>query len=140
MKTNPPNGNPPDLRLVVTQLSARLDRIETMLQRYTPHAPASKIATVQATVAQSYGLEIADLTGPRRTAEVALARQIAMTLAYGINPSLTRIAEAFNRKHGTVMHAISAVGNRRQTDRKFKDEFAFVSESVAKALRDLQAA
>lgn len=143
MKARTSNSDQPDLRLLVSKLSERLDRVEGLLHPApapAAHAPASKIAVVQASVAQAYGLNVTDLTGPRRTAEIALARQVAMTLAYRINPSLIRIAEAFNRQHGTVIHALQTVTNRKQTDRRFLAQFESVSEIVGKALRQLEAA
>jgi chromosomal replication initiator protein len=57
--------------------------------------------------AAHHGLTADDLTGPRRTAEINQARQIAMALCRELtNASLPQIGDAFGgRKHSTVLHA-----------------------------------
>lgn len=53
---------------------------------------------------------LAQMDGTRRHAHVAFARQVAMYACRVINgASFQVIGEAFNRDHGTVMHACRAV-------------------------------
>jgi chromosomal replication initiator protein len=73
----------------------------------------ARIALIFAAVCESTGVSGESLLGRRRTARVAYARQIAMTLvreATGL--SLIEIGGLFDRDHGTVIHAIKAVSRR----------------------------
>ncbi len=65
------------------------------------------IEGIQAVVAENFGMNPDDLAGSKRTAEIALARQIAMYLCRELTDiSLQRIGHAFRKKdHTTVIHA-----------------------------------
>ena len=65
------------------------------------------IESIQAVVAENFGMNPDDLAGSKRTAEIALARQIAMYLCRELTDiSLQRIGHAFRKKdHTTVIHA-----------------------------------
>jgi chromosomal replication initiator protein len=74
-----------------------------------------------AACANQYGLRVQDVTGDRRTKQVALARQVAMYLmrAY-LKLSLKEIGFHFgDRDHTTVMHAIEKVTELRVKDPSF---------------------
>ncbi len=75
-----------------------------------------------------------DLRGPRRTASLAWARQVAMYLCRKeTEMTLQEISEFFGKKdHGTVMHAVKKVEECMERDVK-------VSETVRLLLRELQA-
>ena len=61
-------------------------------------------------VAESYGFEAADLTGKRRSQDIALARQVAMYLCRDMTDlSTTAIGRSFNRDHTTVMHGCEKI-------------------------------
>ena len=66
---------------------------------------------IQAVVAETFGMSVQDLTSSKRTAEIALARQVAMYLCRELTgSSLQSIGEAFNKKdHTTVIHAYKKV-------------------------------
>lgn len=79
-------------------------------------------ATIKRIVADHFELTPAHLESPRRTAELARPRQIAMVLARELLPrkSLPDIGRAFgNRDHTTVMHAVRAVARRRADDASY---------------------
>jgi hypothetical protein len=69
------------------------------------------VALIQETVAAFYGLSVGVLTGPRRTREVVLPRQVAMFLVRELTvTSLPATGRAFGGKdHTTVLHACRRV-------------------------------
>lgn len=79
-------------------------------------------AQIMAKVAERYSLTVADLTGKRRTAQIAWPRQIAMFLCTRLTDmSLVAIGGAFgDRDHGTVIHARKTVENRMEVEPKEK--------------------
>ncbi len=72
------------------------------------------IKDIQQSVADEFHIRVADLSGPRRTANVAQPRQIAMFLArHHTACSLKDIGAAFGgRDHGTVIHATRTIEQR----------------------------
>jgi chromosomal replication initiator protein len=62
---------------------------------------------IQQLVAESFGITVEELLSPNRTAELALARQIAMYIARkNLRITVNQIAIAFNKKdHTTVLYA-----------------------------------
>ena len=96
-----------------------------MINRTPPeHLPANahvwaddlcRVHFVQHVVALSFQVAVADIRAmTRRTAEVALARQVAMYLAHvGYELSLSRVAFAFGRDRTTVAHACHLIEDMR---------------------------
>lgn len=81
---------------------------------------APSFEQIQKIVADYYDLRLADLTGRRRMASVALPRQVAMYLCRTLTPhSFPSIGESFGRNHATVLHAC------RLVDRKIKSDAGF---------------
>lgn len=76
------------------------------------------VEKIQNQVADYFKVEVGDIVGPRRPANIALARQVAMYLARKLTShSLQEIGQMFGgRNHGTVMHAISSVENAKESD------------------------
>ena len=64
---------------------------------------------IMATVANAYGLGIADLRGQRKSKAFSHPRMIAMWLAAELltDKSLPQLGRAFKKDHTTVMHARS---------------------------------
>jgi chromosomal replication initiator protein len=79
--------------------------------------PAS-ISSIQSLVAESFEMSLEDLTSAKRTAEIALARQVGMYLCREMTESsLQRIGEAFKRKdHTTVIHAHKKISAMLKSD------------------------
>lgn len=72
-----------------------------------PHKPS--MAAILAGVAERHHLTIEALVGPRKTYELAHARQEAMwEIRQRTSKSFTVIGRLFNRDHTTVMHACNA--------------------------------
>ncbi len=65
-------------------------------------------------VGLEYGFSVEQLTGPRRTADLAWARQVGMFLAREFTvASLDQVGAEFGaRDHGTVLHACRTVQDR----------------------------
>jgi chromosomal replication initiator protein len=63
-----------------------------------------------------------ELLSPNRTAELALARQIAMYLSRkNLRLTVDQIAKAFNKKdHTTVLYAVRRVEEMKKTDLRVK--------------------
>ncbi|MCR5346509.1 MAG: chromosomal replication initiator protein DnaA [Fretibacterium sp.] len=76
------------------------------------------IEAIKNAVAECYGVSMEDLASSKRTAELALARQVAMFLCSEmVETSLQQIANAFRKKdHTTVIHAKRKIGDLVKTD------------------------
>lgn len=129
------------LTRTVGDLTERIDQLERLLaQRAAFPSARTKMDLVLAAVADCYRMQVSDLTGRARTADVSLARQIAMVLCMDVRPSLTHVCDIIQRDRGTVLYALRAINDRRETDQRFAAEFEAVKAHVAKALADWQAA
>jgi chromosomal replication initiator protein len=83
-------------------------------------------------VARFYHLERDDLTGPRRTKDLALARQVAMYLAREeTSTSLVHIGMALgNRDHTTVMHGHDKIERDIEEDDKLRREVLAIKTAL----------
>ncbi len=88
--------------------------------------PATRVTfdDILAAVAAHYGLELGDLTGPRRSREIAIARQVAMYLARELTEmSLPQIGQALGgRDHTTVMHGCDKIAALFEKDESVRRE------------------
>ena len=86
---------------------------------------------IQQLTAETFGLTIEDLLSNKRTAEVALARQVAMYIARNkTNEPLIQIAYAFNKKdHTNVIHACRRISDTIKSDMRVR---SFVDNIVNK--------
>ena len=120
----------------MTGSSLTVDDAKEILKDSLPHdvsAPVH-IETIQRLVAHKYSLDIKDLKGQQRTAQIALPRQLAMYFACVITElSSTDIGRAFGgRDHTTVLHA-------RKKIQKMLEDDPFFLELVNKLRADIQA-
>jgi chromosomal replication initiator protein len=76
------------------------------------------IDQIQKKVAEHFDVRLADMTGKRRTANIAFPRQVAMYLArHHTKASLHQIGEMFGgRDHGTVLHACKSISLRMKKE------------------------
>ena len=81
------------------------------------------ISHIQSVVAESFEMGVEDLTSSKRTADIALARQIAMYLCRLLTESsLHTIAQAFKKKdHTTVIHAREKVTHMVKNDEQIRN-------------------
>lgn len=81
------------------------------------------IQKIQETVASYFHIDIAEITGRRRTANIVTARQIAMYLSKTLmkEKTLEEIGRQFGgRDHGTVIHAMKVVGEQMECEPSIK--------------------
>ena len=105
-----------------THLSRRpvtIDMAESALVGYRrPRHHQLTMARVLTATAEYFQFAVSDLVGPRRTARLNNARQIAMYLAREVTmASLPQIGDAFGgRTHSTVLHSCNKVSHDLTTD------------------------
>ena len=80
------------------------------------------IDVIQDAVSSYFGFEVEDLKSPKRTADLAFARQVAMYLSRELTDlSLQQIGVAFNKKdHTTVLHACRKIEEIMKDDLKMR--------------------
>jgi chromosomal replication initiator protein len=80
------------------------------------------VDSIQQLVAEHFGITVEELLSPNRTAELALARQIAMYLSRkNLRMTVDQIAKAFRKKdHTTVLYAVRRVEEMKKTDLRVK--------------------
>ncbi len=72
-------------------------------------------------VSNHYSVSEEEVTGSRRSREIALPRQISMYMLRQLTPySTTAIGRVFKRDHSTVMHACDKIANNMKTDIAFR--------------------
>lgn len=108
----------------VEQEPITIERVSVWLKdilRMDMKGPVS-IEAIQNAVAENFGVSIEDLASSKRTAELAMARQVAMFLCSEMTEtSLQQIAHAFRKKdHTTVLHARRKIGDLIKTDSEVK--------------------
>lgn len=81
------------------------------------------IGSIQTLVAEGFDMSVDDLVSSKRTAEIALARQVAMYLCREYTESsLQHIGQAFRKKdHTTVIHAHKKVSQMVKSESGIKD-------------------
>lgn len=91
------------------------------------------IETIQQRVAEEFKVRVADINGRRRTADIALCRQVAMYLARKhTDRSLQDVGAAFGgRDHGTVLHAERAIKSKLAEDEALRERIRVLSEALA---------
>jgi len=95
---------------------------------------AVKLPKVLKEVAKSFTITVKEMKGPRRTKDLALARQVAMyILRDEFNYKLEQIAMFLNRKdHTTVIHAIDKVKSKMM----LQDEFNLQINKIITSIND----
>lgn len=92
-----------------------------------------KIPDVIKAVAATYGIKAKDIKGPRRTKNIALARQVCMyILREEYSYKLEEIAQFLGRSdHTTVMHALDKVKSMALTTEGFKEQLQSIISELA---------
>ena len=91
------------------------------------------IETIQQRVAEEFKVRVADINGRRRTADIALCRQVAMYLVRKhTERSLQDVGAAFGgRDHGTVLHAERSIESKMAEDAALRDRVNSLSAALA---------
>ncbi|NLX25831.1 MAG: chromosomal replication initiator protein DnaA [Lentisphaerae bacterium] len=91
------------------------------------------VEAIQRTVAEHFDLRMSDLTGNKRSKNIAWPRQIAMHLSRTMTSySFPAIGEAFNRNHATILYAHDQVSNRAKEDRGLQQTISILKDKVTK--------
>jgi chromosomal replication initiator protein len=98
---------------------------ETLRDLLRAQQQAISVPNIQKAVADYYQLRVADLLSPRRTQNLARARQLAMALARDLTEhSLPDIGDGFGgRDQTTVLHACRTVAERMKSDGKLREDY-----------------
>ncbi len=92
------------------------------------------VDSIQKTVAEHYDLRVSDITGPRRLANIATPRQIAMYLSRKMTElSAASVAERFSRNHATVVHAVQTIEAKLEKSEDFRREIEQIKRKLVKA-------
>ncbi|MBC6937069.1 MAG: chromosomal replication initiator protein DnaA [Chloroflexi bacterium] len=107
--------------VATSQLSRRalsVDVAQGVLDGYRRPRHHVTLARVLDVTARYHGVSVSELTGPRRTQKLTLARQIGMYLAREVTQaSLPQIGEAFGgRAHSTVLHSCNKIAEDLESD------------------------
>lgn len=93
--------------------SLSIEKAESLLKDILNEEGAKKVTIdrIQALVAEQFDVNVSDITGRKRPANIAFARQVAMFLSRKLTQcSLMEIGQSFGgRDHGTVIHACKKV-------------------------------
>lgn len=89
-----------------------------------PYLRKVSIAEIQEKVAEKTGITVEEMTSPRRTKKIVMARQIAIHLASKLTAlSYVEIGRNFGgRKHSTVIHSLKVVEKTSLSSRNFKEQ------------------
>jgi chromosomal replication initiator protein len=100
-----------EITLAVTQQCLK-QFIDTQVRKIT-------IETIQRTVAEQFGMRVAELKQKNNSRQIVVPRQIAMYLAKQLTEaSLPEIGRQFGGKHHTtVMHSIGKIDEQRRADK-----------------------
>jgi chromosomal replication initiation ATPase DnaA len=91
-----------------------------------------RVAEIQKTVSDTFGIPLCEMTSARSAREVARPRQVAMYLSKKLTPqTLPAIGRMFgNRDHTTVIHAVRQVEKFLAIDPDFRAKVADAAEAL----------
>ncbi|VGO16969.1 Chromosomal replication initiator protein DnaA [Pontiella desulfatans] len=94
---------------------------------------AISVDVIQRTVAEHFDLRQSDLTGKRRSRDIAWPRQIAMHLSRTMTTqSFPVIGEQFSRNHATILYAHEQVSEKAKADRGLQQTISILKDKVSK--------
>jgi len=94
--------------------------------------PEINIKYIQQIVSDHYNLTMEDITGRKRTQNIAFPRQIAMYLCRKLleDESLPSIGAAFGRDHTTVMHGCNKISGELESDKHLNDVISELERTI----------
>ena len=124
----------PDMPLsldIVQHLLKDMIEDEASIKNITPEA------VIQA-VAEHYGVSVADIKAPGRTATLVTPRQLAMFIASKLTTdSLAIIGKAFERKHTTVFYGSQQIQKRLGIDPELKEAIRHICMKLGRKIDDV---
>lgn len=122
--------------LALSRAQLTIAKLEDLLQDTLQEAAEAtpSVAMIQQRVADYYKIPVAEMTGRRRPANIAFARQVAMYLSRVLTShSLQDIGAAFGgRDHGTVLYACRTVENIMEQEQPVKRAVDYLQKQLAK--------
>ncbi len=120
-----------------TSLTMDLAKSAIGVESPTNGTPLPTIQDIVDTVTAYYSVRLSDLLSKRRHKSIALPRQICMWLARRhTRYSLQEIGGYFGgRDHTTVMHAVSAVNNKRSNDTTIDQDVSTLEHRLLAVVR-----
>lgn len=113
-----------------------IERAEGLLKDILREEGAKQVTipSIQKTVSEHFDVKVSDITGRRRPANIAFARQIAMYLSRKLTRcSLMEIGEAFGgRDHGTVIHACKKVVEKSDKEMQVRNTVEMLDSLLMK--------
>ena len=89
------------------------------------------LANIQRTVASYFDLDMSEILGKSRKANIVKPRQLAMYIARELTDhSLPEIGREFLRDHSTVMHAYDKISGELETNIRLKRDFDALKASL----------
>lgn len=89
------------------------------------------IEEIQRIVAEYYDIRMADMKSNKRPANIAIPRMVAMFLARKFTESsLQAVADKFEKKHATVLHAVSTIEKKINDNDEFKHEIGQIEKKL----------
>ena len=139
-----PNTVKENQNLLRQQFRAFMDTAKLVMRQIDSEAVESQdcrlvnVAAIQRAVCAHYGIPVSSMTTRIRTANYALARQVAMVQAVELTQHThIDIGECFKRNHGTVSFASKAITNRITTSKSFAAEYQAIHLRCKNAIHDL---
>jgi chromosomal replication initiator protein len=97
-----------------------------------------KLSTIFRTVAKEFDISVKDIKGPRRTKDVAFARQVCMyILREEFGYKLKEVSELLKRNdHTTAIHAIDKIHSTMQSNLTFREQVNNLIADINKPLEE----
>lgn len=119
----------------LTNQNVDVQKVEELLHDLLDKESQAVISVdiIQRTVAEHFDLRPADITGKKRSKDIAWPRQIAMHLSRTMtDQSFPVIGEQFCRNHATILYAHEQVAVRSKDDRGLQQTIAVLKDKVSK--------
>ena len=119
----------------LTNQKVDVQKVEELLRDLLDKESQATISVdiIQRTVAEHFDLRPADLTGKKRSKDIAWPRQIAMHLSRTMtNQSFPVIGEQFSRNHATILYANEQVSQKAKDDRGLQQTISILKDKVNK--------
>jgi len=119
----------------LTNQQVDIQKVEELLHDLLDKESQASISVdiIQRTVAEHFDLRPSDLTGKKRSKDIAWPRQIAMHLSRTMTTqSFPVIGEAFSRNHATILYAHDQVSKKVHEDRGLQQTIAILKDKVNK--------
>ncbi|VGO22167.1 chromosomal replication initiator protein DnaA [Pontiella sulfatireligans] len=119
----------------LTNQKVDVEKVESLLHDLLDKESQASISVdiIQRTVAEYFDLRPSDLTGKKRTKDIAWPRQIAMHLSRSMTTqSFPVIGEQFSRNHATILYANEQVAGKAKEDRGLQQTIAILKDKVNK--------